>query len=182
MFILKLYSYSWSNLIFSLAGPMEADVEKVQADAWLWVLPLPNSFLGIEFSGVVDKMETYGEEDIILCASDGSVSFLRLSLLLVDACNICRHESFHWDDVLSFLQGHLPLPQLSLLQRHLPGGVDMSPFIFLQVPTSATFLDWSSHQLVQQLPGHSQPICVHLSVELGFFFMLWGLWGVGTGA
>lgn len=96
------------------------------------------------------------------------MSFLRLSLVLVDAY-ICWHESFHRDGVLCFLQGHLPLLQLSLSQRHPPGEADISPFMSLEVPTSIPFLEWSSDQLVQQLPGHSQPIYTQLSVELGCF-------------
>lgn len=117
----------------------------MQADAWLWVLPLYYSFLGIEFSGVVDKTETYGEADIFFCVSGGSMSFLRLSLVL-DACGIYWHERFHcaWFSLGPFTS----LPQLSLSQRCSPGGADMSPFIFLEVPTSSHFLDWTSHQLV----------------------------------
>lgn len=82
-------------------------MEEMQADAWLSVLPLPNPFLGIDFSRVVDKMETYGEAEVFLCdcpcVSGGYVFSLRLSLVLADAGSVCWHEGFHPDGVLGFL-------------------------------------------------------------------------------
>lgn len=139
----------------------------MQADAWLWVLPLYNSFLGIEFSGVVDKTETYGEADIFFYVSGGSVSFLRLSVVL-DACGIYWHERFHcaW-----FSSG----PFTSLLHCHR----DVTQEKQTCLPSSSLkyllkVLSWIGHPIswYLQLPGHSQPIYVHLFVDWMFSFML----------
>lgn len=142
---------------------------------------LPYPFLGIEFLGVVDKMEAYGEAEVFLCdfpcvsgwpCPIGSVWcswYLSAGVKVSDS-----------DGVLNFLWvAFTSIPVFSVTKAS-PREADVFPFLSPEVPTSNPCLDWTSHLLGQQLPGHTQSIFVLFSVELGCFYSCWGLQRAGT--
>lgn len=162
---LKFFSYSWWDLIFSPAVALAAECGG--GTGWHPVLSLP--FPPIQFLWCCGQEGSLWQADLLSCPCVRlevdrcpPLGLDRFWLILVVPAGI--NISIQMVCLVCF-EWHLPLPPLSLSLKDPLEKQMCLIFSSPAVATSTTSLDWTSHLLVQQLPGLPSP-SLPLSVEL----------------